>query len=194
MYCGKCGAEIGDDTERCNQCGEPANAAQDATDQPAAESVRPQQQPIAYAGFWLRFVAFVLDLLIVGLATGPVTFKPLLSNVGAQASMRDIFAFYMSGSTQATAITLLMQLIYWLYYAAFESSKWQATLGKKFIGIYVTDMNGTRISFARASGRHFGKLLSQFILFFGYVMAGFTEKKQALHDMLAGCLVMKKTS
>lgn len=194
MHCGKCGAVIAEGADRCGQCGEPVNGMQGATGEPAPSFARQQARSVAYAGFWLRLVAFIIDLLIVGIVTGPVTFKPLLSNVGSQASMHDIFSFYMSGTRQATAITLLMQLIYWLYYASLESSAWQATLGKKFVGVYVTDLKGKRISFARASGRHFGKLLSQFLLFFGYLMAGFTAKKQALHDIMAGCLVLKKTS
>ncbi|HXI44099.1 MAG TPA: RDD family protein, partial [Bryobacteraceae bacterium] len=75
---------------------------------------------------------------------------------------------------------------------AMESSHYQATLGKKALGIIVTDMNGNRISFARANGRFFGKWVSGMIMNIGYLMAAFTEKKQALHDLLAGCLVVMK--
>jgi uncharacterized RDD family membrane protein YckC len=80
----------------------------------------------------------------------------------------------------------------WLYYALLESSAWQATLGKKALGLEVTDMAGQRISFARATGRYFGKIVSAFILMIGFIMAGFTAQKQALHDMMAGCLVIRK--
>jgi uncharacterized RDD family membrane protein YckC len=73
-----------------------------------------------------------------------------------------------------------------------ESSVKQATLGKLAIGIIVTDLQGSRITFGRATGRYFGKILSSLILSIGYIMAGFTEKKQALHDMIAGCLVVMK--
>ncbi|GEQ96830.1 hypothetical protein JCM17844_04670 [Iodidimonas gelatinilytica] len=73
-----------------------------------------------------------------------------------------------------------------------ESSEKQATLGKAAIGIKVTDMNGQRISFLRATGRHFGKILSTIILLIGYVMILFTKRKQGLHDMIAGCLVLKE--
>ena len=79
----------------------------------------------------------------------------------------------------------------WLYFALMESSANQATLGKMAIGIKVTDMSGRRIGFGQATGRYFGKILSSMILLIGYIMAAFTEKKQALHDMLAGCLVVK---
>jgi uncharacterized RDD family membrane protein YckC len=140
----------------------------------------------------LRALACIVDLTILSLAMAPATFKLLATNVGAQASPRDILAFYMGGTQQATAIMLLVQLVLWLYYASMESSRWQATLGKRLFGLYVTDLGGKQITFARASGRHFGKLVSQFVLFLGYVMAGFTARKQALHDMLAGCLVLRK--
>jgi uncharacterized RDD family membrane protein YckC len=59
------------------------------------------------------------------------------------------------------------------------------------MNLKVTDMNGNKIGFGKASGRHFGKILSGMILSIGYIMAAFTEKKQALHDKMAGCLVVK---
>jgi len=73
-----------------------------------------------------------------------------------------------------------------------ESSVWQATLGKKTLGLRVTDLQGNRISFGRASGRFFGRIISGLTLFIGYIMAGFTEKKQALHDIIASCLVIRQ--
>jgi len=82
-------------------------------------------------------------------------------------------------------------VIQWLYFAVMESSKHQGTLGKLALGIKVTDMNGDRISFGRATGRYFGKIISGMIIYIGYIMAGLTEKKQALHDMMASCLVIK---
>jgi uncharacterized RDD family membrane protein YckC len=80
----------------------------------------------------------------------------------------------------------------WLYYSLLESSVWQGTLGKKALGLEVTDLDGNRISFGRATGRFFAKFISAIILFIGYIMAGFTEKKQALHDIIAGTLVIRK--
>jgi len=87
---------------------------------------------------------------------------------------------------------LIGLVIGWLYHAILESSPVQASLGKMALGIRVTDMNGDRISFGRATGRHFAKILSGLLLLIGYIMAGFTEKKQALHDIMASCLVVKK--
>jgi uncharacterized RDD family membrane protein YckC len=77
----------------------------------------------------------------------------------------------------------------WLYEAFMLSSTRQATLGKMIFGMKVTDLSGNRLSFAHATGRYFAKWLSAFTLLIGYIMAGFTERKQALHDMVAGTLV-----
>lgn len=79
----------------------------------------------------------------------------------------------------------------WLYEAFLESSSYQATLGKMIFGMKVTDLYGNRISFARATGRHFAKILSGMILCIGFIMVGLTERKQGLHDMIAGTLVRR---
>jgi uncharacterized RDD family membrane protein YckC len=84
-------------------------------------------------------------------------------------------------------------LVTWLYHALMESSEWQATVGKRMFGLVVTDMAGRRVSFGRASGRHFGKIITNMVpAFIGYIMAAFTEKRQALHDMIAGCLILRR--
>ena len=80
----------------------------------------------------------------------------------------------------------------WLYYALMEGSAKQATLGKMALGIVVTDTQGRRVSFTRATGRYFGKIISGIILYIGFIMIAFTEKKQGLHDIMADCLVVVK--
>lgn len=192
MYCGKCGAEITEGAERCNACGEPVAPPSDPRHSSGVVLPRPPKVTIAYAGFWLRAVAFICDLLILTFASFPLLWKLIEQNVGPDPSFHDYFAFYKSGTRQAIAFQLLLQLICWLYFAAFESSRWQATPGKKFLGLYVTDLNGKRISFARATGRYVGKALEQLTLFIGFLIAGFTARKQALHDIVASCLVLKK--
>jgi uncharacterized RDD family membrane protein YckC len=72
------------------------------------------------------------------------------------------------------------------------SSEWQATVGKRVMSIVVTDLHGGRISFGRATGRHFAKYLSAFLLGIGFIMAAFTSKKQALHDIIAETVVVKR--
>ncbi|GAC1442936.1 MAG: hypothetical protein NVSMB52_00700 [Chloroflexota bacterium] len=119
-----------------------------------------------YAGFWKRFIAYLLDSILVAIVTGIL--------------LRAIPALSFSGI-----------LIAWLYFAFMESSEHQATLGKMALGIKVTDLDGSRISFGTASIRYFSKILSALILMIGFIMAAFTAKKQALHDMIANTLVVK---
>lgn len=138
------------------------------------------EQKNSYAGFWLRLVAWIIDMLVVMGAS-----ILLGSFLGIVAPNIDLFDSQVVWDVIGFATV-------WLYFTVMESSSKQGTLGKMALGIFVTDMDGNRISFARANGRYFGKILSELILGFGYVMIAFTEKKQALHDKLAGCLVLKK--
>ena len=91
-----------------------------------------------------------------------------------------------------TGLIVVVAILGWLYFALMESSKTQATLGKMALGLKVTDLEGNRISFGRATGRYFGKIISGMIIYIGYILAGLTEKKQALHDIMASCLVVRK--
>jgi len=149
---------------------------------------------VQYAGFWLRFLAYLIDSLVLSV---PAVFFVFLMFVGMAGSLSQIER--RNEVVPVLGSILFFILFYvllfaglWLYYAIMESSSWQATLGKKALNLQVTDLNGRRISFGRASGRFFGKLISGMILNIGYIMAGFTEKKQALHDMIAGCLVLRR--
>ena len=81
-------------------------------------------------------------------------------------------------------------LLAWVYEAFMLSSEWQATIGKYALSMVVTGIDGGRISFVRATARHFAKYISGFILCIGYIMAAFTAKKQALHDMMVETLVI----
>ncbi len=87
---------------------------------------------------------------------------------------------------------LVLFAMMWCYYALFEASSWQATPGKRALKLYVTDLAGRPVTFWRASIRFFARKLSELTFLVGYVLAGFTEKKQALHDLLAGCLVLRR--
>lgn len=138
-----------------------------------------------FAGFWRRFVALIIDGVVTSIATSIIRYGIL------GAILRNTSSLGVAAT--ASAVYLLVQVVIgWLYYSFMESSKHQATLGKMALGIVVTDLYGERISFARATGRYFAKYLSSAILCIGYIMAGFTEKKQALHDMIAGTLVIMK--
>jgi len=135
-----------------------------------------------YAGFWKRFVALVVDTIVF-----------LIVIYAFLMAMLAVIAVTGTGEVLLNLLIRLAAFILgWLYFAGFESSTWRATPGKRLLGIVVVDLEGRRISFARATGRHFAKYLSQLILFIGFIMAGFTERKQGLHDMIAGCLVVNK--
>jgi uncharacterized RDD family membrane protein YckC len=180
--------------ESCQACGEPlADSAEEQGDKNPAGDV-PARKSIVYAGFWFRAAAYFLDTSTLGFVLGGIVLRPILLKNHVGPSFQDAWKFYTGDSPQATALLLLIQLASWLYFAAFESSRWQATPGKKVLGLRVTDLEGRRLSFIRASGRYFGKIISWLLLGIGFVLAGFTEKKQALHDMLAGCLVVRDPS
>ncbi len=136
-----------------------------------------------YAGFWKRFAASLIDSII------------LMVGAGIIGVILGIAAF-ASGNEESTALEAVANLvgvvIDWLYAALMESSASQATLGKMALGIKVTDLDGNRIGFGKATGRHFGKIISALMLLVGYLMAAFTARKQALHDIMAGCLVVEK--
>jgi uncharacterized RDD family membrane protein YckC len=208
MFCSKCGSAIAANTAFCPACGnaiQPALAsaplAQGALPVASAGAVSPHWLPPvtrAYAGFWLRFVAYLIDgfllatvLMAIGIPLG------VLSGLGGfLRSIRPDHppdAAFVAALVSSVALWILIGFLGgWLYFAYFESSEWQATLGKKALNLIVTDLQGNRVSFGRASGRYFGKLISgKLTMGIGYILAGFTEKKQALHDMIASCLVLR---
>jgi len=152
------------------------------------------QQPVfRYAGFWKRFVAYIIDQFIMGVI-GFFIVIPFLAMIGVSLWQHDFevssrFIIELIGTY--LMMILLVVVAEWLYYALMESMK-GATLGKMALGIAVTDKKGNKISFGRATGRYFGKILSSLTLSIGYIIAGFTQQKQALHDIIAGCLVINK--
>jgi uncharacterized RDD family membrane protein YckC len=129
----------------------------------------------AYAGFWRRFAAYAIDYVVVllcGIALGALVIETGIVANGTEGRF-----------------TLWLLAGYFLYYALLESSPWQATLGKRAIGIKVTNRRGERIGFTRAALRFAAKLLSVLTLFVGYCLIAVTARRQALHDLLAGTLV-----
>ncbi len=156
------------------------------------------QPVVTYAGFWKRFVAYIIDDLVLSAAGvlvvlifGGIFGLGLLSALSGEDSEAGVALIAAAASAIFVAILAIM-VAGWLYFALMESSVNQGTLGKMALGIKVTDLNGNRISFGKATGRYFGKIVSAMILYIGFIMAGLTEKKQALHDIMAGCLVVNK--
>lgn len=154
-----------------------------------------------YAGFWLRFVAYIIDSIIIG-AVYWVMSIPIFAIFGiSQANemqnidnMSEAEAMGMFGTIMALsgATTFLITVIAILYWSLMESSKYQATVGKIALGLKVTDMDGKNLDFVKALVRNVCKIISSMIMGIGYIMAGFTEKKQGLHDIIANTLVVKK--
>lgn len=154
-----------------------------------------------YAGFWLRFAAVIIDYFVLGFIQF-VLVVPFLAYLGiviftAPADINELSDAEKLGYISAMIGPILLMasvtaIAGWLYYALMESSAKQGTIGKIALGIKVTDMDGQPISFMNATGRYFGKILSSLVMMIGYLMAAFTQKKQALHDILANCLVVKR--
>jgi uncharacterized RDD family membrane protein YckC len=182
MFCSNCGKELPSDATFCPHCG--------------AKSKQPRQAPLhdlprpalnacpesPYAGFWKRFLAYILDSVV--LVIGLIVFAMLLAALGLD----------IEDSDAEPLVSLSFLALIWLYFALMESSSLQATLGKLTLGIKVTDLNGERVSLARASGRFFAKFVSLLLFCAGYVMVGLTARKQGLHDIIAGCLVLNKNA
>jgi uncharacterized RDD family membrane protein YckC len=133
-----------------------------------------------YVGFWRRFFAILIDTVLLTVVLGVTA--GVISQVMAPA------ADQMLAERRAAWLSII---VWWLYYALFESSPWQATPGKMVVGARVSDIAGMRISFLQATGRTFGKILSAIILGIGFIMVAFNPRKQALHDVMAGTLVIK---
>ena len=135
------------------------------------------------AGFWLRAVALGIDNLLAFPAIGLITAVPLLIEMNQDGTTMSV--------TRATFIIACL-LYAFLYPAAMEASSYRATLGKRMLGLRVVTLAGRQISFGQSLGRTFAKLISQAPFGLGFLLAAWTEKKQALHDKMAGTLVMKR--
>lgn len=154
-----------------------------------------------YAGFWLRFVAYIIDYILIYAVQSFVAI-PILgmigitfaSNVDNMSSMNEgeMIGMLAGMMAAAAATALLSTILIVLYFTLMESSKYQATVGKLALGLIVTDENGNKLDIVKALIRNLSKIISSMILFIGYIMVGFTEKKQGLHDIIAKTLVVKK--
>ncbi|RLK51687.1 putative RDD family membrane protein YckC [Alkalispirillum mobile] len=185
MFCSQCGKENAAEARFCVHCGAPldpedlravARETGHYSDLPAGVA--------GYGGFWRRVLAAILDALIIGvplaLVQGAITPGIYDEQLTAEAARADLIW------------SVVNILIWWGYSAGMHSSVYQATLGKMIMGMYVTDTAGARISFARATGRYFAEILSAMLLLIGYLMVAFTRRKQGLHDIIAGTLVLRR--
>jgi uncharacterized RDD family membrane protein YckC len=216
MTCSKCGATLTSSTGFCPNCGQPivGFAVGQSTPQsiPVAASPGVYVAPgaiaspvaaVAYAGFWLRVVAAFIDGIVIAIPLTPifiVLLLPIFRNMQSPQDFQDPTALMRIMAPKIGLILLIMTLASWLYWALCESSAWQATLGKKILGLYVTDMSYNRASFGRTSGRFFaGRFIGSIpyvggmYFFVDCLCVAFTARKQAIHDIIAGCLVLRKT-
>lgn len=172
---------------------------------PAAVEINPYAPPVAnlirpgnridelgyHPGFWWRFLAYFVDNIIMQVVA---TIVGLVIGYAA-SGMSEGMAEGADGEGAGVAILLAAVIAVgfdWLYHSLMETSTYQGSVGKIICGIKVTDMNGQRISFGRATGRYFGKILSSLLLCIGYLMCIWTEQKQCLHDRMSGCLLFRK--
>jgi uncharacterized RDD family membrane protein YckC len=155
---------------------------------------------MAYAGFWRRFGAYIVDSIILTIGLGIILFVlsmvgiPIVDTAEYAAETGDLSVSAEADFNLNPVAGIIIFLVTVLYFPVLESSSLQASIGKLALGIKVTDMQGNRIGFGRALGRNLAKIISAIILYIGFIMAGFTQKKQALHDMIAGCLVIAKSA
>ena len=133
-----------------------------------------KESDYVYVGFWRRVLALFIDWIILAVVLNLITF--FTSSL--------IFLSFYEG------YYVLLLLIY-LYFPLMESSKYQATIGKKIVGAKVIDKNGERLGFFHALGRFLLKIISYIILLIGFIMIAFTEKKQGLHDIIASTYVVE---
>jgi uncharacterized RDD family membrane protein YckC len=184
VFCNQCGQAVNSAASFCTRCG--------GTLAPTVPGVTIAATGGAqYGGFWIRWVARLIDGAVVCIVLGPIVLVLFSSYFATHHALDrdqppDAGFFVM-----IVLISIVAGLSVWLYEALMTSSSRQATLGKMAFRMKVTDLSGARISFGRATGRFFAKILSGMILNLGYIMAGFTERKQALHDMIAGTLVLR---
>ncbi len=198
VTCEKCGADVAEGLSVCPQCEFPVSveqigpvyvppSAQAPEVIPAIPELAVTRKQQVYAGFWLRAAAFAVDTLIVSFLT------VLIAALHPSAFFRslDPNLFMQSPLSILTPLGIVLFTVpSWFYGTLFESSLWQATPGKRLLGIYATDLHGRRLTFARASFRNLVKQLPGFF-FFGYFLAGLTSRKQALHDILASSLILR---
>lgn len=178
MLCPWCKSENKEGASICKVCG--AHLLSDTIESDFIKSNNVISE-VEYAGFQKRLEAAIIDVLI--LYIGRFLIQTILLFLPALP--------YRIYAVLWVIRIILFFILVWLYYALFESSSRQATPGKMWRRIIVTDLDGNRISFRKATVRHFSKILTALTLFITYWLLDFNERKQALHDRLAGCLVVR---
>jgi uncharacterized RDD family membrane protein YckC len=195
QVCSNCGNPLLPDGKFCLFCGD---VLAETPDKPGLVSRVSPKNPAAdpkidsapeYAGFWLRVWAGSIDIALEALAAVILTVivGVAIKIYVSRSGLSPITGSYLTG----IAFIFLLAVGSWLYAAFFESSNWRATLGKRIVGLQVVTSSGGKLSFGQASVRHFMKFLSLFTAGVGFMMAGWTKRSQALHDMPSDSVVIK---
>jgi uncharacterized RDD family membrane protein YckC len=195
QVCSNCGSVRLPDERFCLFCGDLLSESNSKTIVPSQTTKLPASSAPAdlsapqYAGFWLRVWAGAID---AGLEAGGalvLTFAIdfVLRRFGSVLGISP----FVSKVATGMAFILILSVGSWLYSAFTESSSWQATIGKRILGLQVVTADGGKVGFGQATVRHFMKFLSLFFLMIGFMMAGWTKRRQALHDMPSDCLVIR---
>jgi uncharacterized RDD family membrane protein YckC len=195
QVCASCGNSRLPDGSFCLFCGDvlsDAPAGKTASPRGSKDLLYPERstdEPIEYAGFWLRVWAGAIDICIECVAAFVLTFALdfALSRFGHFIGLSP----FDSKVAVGMAFIIILAVGSWLYSAFSESSCWRATIGKRLLGLQVMCTDGSRTSFGVATVRHLMKFLSLFILMIGFLMSGWTKRRQALHDMPCDCLVIR---
>jgi len=148
---------------------------------------------VRYGGFWRRVLAFIIDGLIIGAIMMPFGLGLGLAHLMTMLSEELTSEAIASLLATSLLVWFIRVIVSWAYGAGFESSRFQATPGKMLLGVKVTDLEGHRITFLRATGRQLGKWVSGLILGIGYLLVAFSDRKQGLHDFMAGTLVCRQS-
>ena len=158
------------------------------------------QAPFVFAGFWWRVLAYLIDGIVLSIPVWGLIAAVIIPMIPPEAIIQVAPGSYTVDPARLPpgVLTALFSfyggliVAVWLYFAVLESSSWQGTVGKKVLGIRVTDYHGQRIGFGRATGRFFSKILSAMTLYIGFLMIGFTARKQGLHDMIASTFCVRR--
>ena len=197
MFCSRCGAALASGAVFCSRCGTPVEVVAAATSVsvplPSGPAVALASAIPEYGGFWRRFWASLLDSIVLSIVVTPLGLLLGLPILGMHmVDFENANPEELGNAIARVVFANLLHLIAgWIYFSLMQSSTRQASLGQMALGMKVTDLNGGRISLARASGRYFAALISVITLGIGFLMVAFTEKKQALHDMICGTLVVR---
>ena len=204
---------IDPDVRYCSQCGQPSPLdrlarfgdtlvcpnCKDSFVQKLREGVAPVRPAFVYGGFWIRFVAFLIDSIILGIASSAVQLLLLGSSYRPFANMGQPIppdqALAAFGAIMGTlAVSMLVGVAIGASYEGFFVDRIGATPGKLVFGLKVVRPNGAPVTLGRAVGRYFAKWLSSLTFGIGYIIAGFDPEKKAMHDMIVDTRVVKADS